>query len=58
MNLIPILSTVILIATIVTIIIAVGSYLAFKVRESRNPELVTNEAPKKFFVTYEPDDES
>jgi hypothetical protein len=57
MNLIPLLSTIILIATIVTIIIAVGSYLAFKVREARSPESAEDSAQKRFFIPYVPEHE-
>jgi heme/copper-type cytochrome/quinol oxidase subunit 2 len=55
MNLIPLLSTVILIATIVTIVIAVGSYLAFKIRESRTPDSLEVSEEKEFFVPYVPE---
>ena len=57
MNLVPVLSTVILIATMGTIIIVVGSYLAFKVRESRNSEVEKEEERKQFFIPYIPEDE-
>ena len=38
MDLVPVLSTVILVATIATMILAVFSYAAFKLRDSRKPE--------------------
>ena len=38
MDLVPYLSAVILIATIVTIVLAVASYVAFKVRNGRKPK--------------------
>ena len=37
MNLIPIFSTAILIATVASVILAVGSYVAYKARERRRP---------------------
>ena len=40
MDLIPILSTIILVATIVTMILAVGSYIVYKARERRKPRKV------------------
>ena len=41
MDLVPYLSAVILIATIVTIVLALASYLAFKVRNKRKPTAST-----------------
>ena len=41
MDLVPYLSAVILIATIVTIVLALASYLAFKVRNRRKPKTST-----------------
>jgi len=45
------LSTVVLVSFIVTVILAVGSYLAFKGREHRRPdsELVTRSGEPVFF---------
>lgn len=40
MELIPILSTIILVATISTFILAIGAYILYKIRESRPPEFV------------------
>lgn len=37
MNLIPIFSTAILIATVASVILAVASYAAYKMRERRKP---------------------
>ena len=57
MDIVPILSTVILIATLATLILAVGSYLAFKLRDQRRPKAVargTAEPEKTFFVRYRP----
>ena len=52
-DLIPILSTVILATTIVTIVLAVGSYFAYKLRDKRRArrppaETPTEEAPPVF----------
>lgn len=57
MDFIAILSTIILVSTLVTILLAVGSYTAFRVREKRKPKPATgaspSEAPEKaFFVRY------
>jgi len=38
MELIPLLSTVILVATLVTIVFAVFSYLAYRARERKTPQ--------------------
>jgi hypothetical protein len=38
MDLVPVLSTVIFVATIATMILAVFSYAAFKLRDSRKPK--------------------
>ena len=57
MDLVPYLSAVILISTIATILLAVLSYAAFKLRDKRKPKGNT-EAPV-FFYRYsleEPDD--
>jgi hypothetical protein len=37
MNLIPVFSTAILIATVASVILAVASYVAYKMREKRKP---------------------
>lgn len=39
MDLIPLLSTIILVATIVTIVFAVFSYLAYRAREKKTPRV-------------------
>lgn len=53
MDLVPYLSAVILIATIATILLAVLSYAAFKLRDRRKPNRDAN-APV-FFSCFEPD---
>ena len=54
MDLVTVLSTVILIATLATLILAVGSYAAFKTRERRRPKsaLAGVSPTKTFFVRY------
>lgn len=49
------LSTIILVAFIVTVVLAIGSYMAYKVRESRRPALahVASEEPV-FFERFYP----
>ncbi len=47
MDIVPILSTVILVATIITFIVAITAYLVFRVREKRRPQGV------KAFTTEE-----
>ena len=57
MDLIPFFSTVILVATIASIILAITSYLAYKARERRNPNREFNEAEKRdavFYHRYQP----
>ena len=53
MDLVPYLSAVILVATIATILLAVLSYAAFKLRDKRKPKS-SGEAPV-FFHRYEPE---
>ena len=48
MDLVPYLSAVILVATIATILLAVGSYAAFKVRDKRKPKARPGPAPVFF----------
>jgi hypothetical protein len=53
MDIVTVLSTVILTATLATLILAVGSYTAFKVRERRQPTRASaNGATKTFFTRY------
>lgn len=56
MDIVMVLSTVILIATLATLVLAVGSYMAFKVRERRRPRPApAGIAPTKpFFARYRP----
>lgn len=64
MELIPLLSTVILAATIVTIVFAAFSYAAYRAREKRAPKAAVVNADglfagePQFFVRYEPDSRS
>jgi hypothetical protein len=53
MELVPYLSAVILIATIATILLAVMSYAAFKLRDKRRPK--GKAAPPVFFHRYRPE---
>ena len=48
MDLVPILATVVLIATLSTLVLGVLSYMAFRARERRRPSEPT-EAPRKVF---------
>lgn len=50
MDLIPILATVVLIATLSTLVLGVLSYLAFRARENRRPREAEAPARKVFFV--------
>jgi len=61
MELIPLLSTVILVATVVTIVFAVFSYLAYRARERKAPKVTTSTMDKQqmllepqFFKRYHP----
>jgi len=53
-----ILATVIFVSIVVTLILAVASYFAYKVREARRPktavELRENGEAKAFFIQYDP----
>jgi hypothetical protein len=55
-DLVPYLSAVILVATIATILLAIGSYAAFKLRDKRKPKAQQGPAPV-FFHRYRLDDE-
>jgi hypothetical protein len=57
MDIVPILSTVILSTTFATLVLAVLSYVAFKLRSRRRPAPKPAEASapgKTFFVRYRP----
>ena len=55
MELIPLLSTIILSATIITILFAAFSYIAYRARDKRRPaELSTEGEERLFFRRYEP----
>lgn len=56
MDLVPYLSAVILVATIATIFLAIGSYAAFKLRDKRKPKAQQGPAPV-FFRRYRPEEE-
>ncbi len=57
-DLIPILSTIILATTIVTIVLAVASYAAYKLRDKQRARLKVlapeDEEPLRVFRRYEP----
>ncbi len=42
MDVVPILSTVILIATLITLVVAVASYLVFRIKEKRKGHAITD----------------
>lgn len=52
MDLVPYLSTVIVVATLATVILAVFSYAAFKVRDKRRPR--EDDTAPVFFRRYDP----
>ena len=58
MDIVPILSTIILVSTLATLVLAVVSYMAFKLRDRRKPatrKAVPATGPQKtFFVRYQP----
>jgi hypothetical protein len=56
MDVVPYLSTVILISTIATIALAVLSYAAFKLRDKRRPKPKSSGAPV-YFHRYRPPSE-
>jgi len=52
-DIVPILSTIVLIATLATLILGVVSYAVFRLRERRAPRAETGGgASKQFFVRY------
>jgi len=53
MDLIPYLSAVILVTTLATILLAVLSYAAFKLRDKRKPKAADDGGPV-FFHRYDP----
>jgi hypothetical protein len=53
MDLVPILATVVLIATLSTLVLGVLSYLAFRAREKRQPHQTAEPQDKVFFVRLE-----
>ncbi len=55
MDLIPYLSAVILVSTLATILLAVLSYAAFKLRDKRRPKKTSDETPL-FFHRYRPEE--
>jgi heme/copper-type cytochrome/quinol oxidase subunit 2 len=57
MSINALLSTIILVTFIVTVVLAVGSYVAYKVRERRHPDAarVTSDEPV-FFERFFPGD--
>ncbi len=57
MDLIPYLSAVILVSTLATVLLAVLSYVAFKLRDRRKPKQSADEEPV-FFHRYYPPEES
>jgi hypothetical protein len=50
MDLVPILATVVLIATLSTLVLGVLSYMAFRAREQRRPSPAAAQPQKVFFV--------
>lgn len=53
MDVIPLLSTVILVSTLVTLVLAVGTYFAYRLRESRRPKAPPAMKKPTFFRKYE-----
>jgi heme/copper-type cytochrome/quinol oxidase subunit 2 len=53
-----ILATVIFVSIVVTLILAVASYFAYKVRESRQPRNASAMDDPKFFNEYRPETSS
>ena len=53
MSIDALLSTIILVVFVITIVIAIGSYLAYKVRESRRPRTAAGEDGDTAAVFFE-----
>ncbi len=57
MDWVPVLSTTIVVATIATVVLAVGTYIAYKQRERRRPQVHSTESVSGeplFFRRYHP----
>ncbi len=52
MEIIPLLSTIIVVSTIITIILAIASYLMYKIRERRRPWKESQKGKPPFFRRY------
>lgn len=52
MDFVPLLSTIILVSTIVTLLLTIGSYMAFRFREKRRPRPPEDLPKPKFFRRY------
>ncbi|MFN8542950.1 MAG: hypothetical protein U0807_01865 [Candidatus Binatia bacterium] len=52
MDLVQVLATVVLVATLVTVLLAGMSYVAFRVREHRRAVTAEDASVKRFFVRY------
>ncbi len=55
MDLIPYLSAIILVSTLATVLLAVLSYAAFKLRDKRKPKQNSGDQPVFFHRYYPPD---
>jgi heme/copper-type cytochrome/quinol oxidase subunit 2 len=54
MELIPILATIIVVTTIVTLVFALLSYVAYRSRERRAPRVQHDANVTEFFTRYQP----
>lgn len=58
MDIVPVLSAIVLTATLATLILGVLSYLAFRARERRRPTVETRrQEGRRFLVRYTLDDQ-
>jgi hypothetical protein len=58
MDLVPVLATIVVIATLATLILGVLSYVAFRAREQRRPRHGGPDPGKRFLVRYTLPDEA
>mgnify|MGYP005848505265 CR=1 FL=1 len=52
MDIMPVLATIILVSIVVTIVLAIGTFMALRLRESRRPRPPAQVAKPKFFRRY------
>jgi hypothetical protein len=54
MNIVDLLVTIVVVTILVTIVLALVTYIAYKLRLSREPARVEDESGLKYFIDYRP----